>query len=93
MGSHRLDSSLGGCRVSVGAAARRCAVFPQKQHRVVVGVTASVPLHGRYQRIQRLVAVSHEKRRCDLVFWEEVSVLVTAFDQPASAQNDPIWAP
>jgi hypothetical protein len=68
-------------------------VFQQKQHHVVVGVTASVPLRGRYQRIQRLVAVSREKRRCDRVFWEEVSVLVTAFDQPASVQNDPIWAP
>ena len=65
-------------------------MFQQKERHVVVAVTAGVPVHGCHQRVQRLLAVSCDKRRCDYVFWEEVSVLVTAFDQPVGVRQEPV---
>ena len=57
---------------------------------VAVAVAAGVPVHGCHQRVQRLVAVGGEKRRCDLVFREEVPVMVTAFDQPVGVEQEPV---
>jgi hypothetical protein len=37
----------GGC-VSIGAAARRCAVFQQQERHVIVGVTGGVLVHGSH---------------------------------------------
>jgi hypothetical protein len=65
-------------------------VFQQKERHVIVAVAASVPVHGCDQRVQCLLAVSCEKRRCDLIFWEEVSVLVTAFDEPVCVEQEPV---
>ena len=65
-------------------------MFQQKERHVVVAVTAGVPVHGCHQRVQRLLAVSCDKRRCDYVFWEEVSVLFTAFDQHVGVQQEPL---
>ena len=76
--------------MSIGAAARGCAVFQQQERHVIVGVTAGVPVHGSYQGVQCLVAVSCEKRRCDRVLGEEVSVLVAAFDQPVGVEQQPV---
>jgi hypothetical protein len=39
-------------------------VFQQEERHVVVAVTAGVPVHGCHQRIQRLVTVGREERRC-----------------------------
>ena len=50
------------------------AVFQQEERDVVVAATAGVPVHGRHERIQRLVAVGGEKRRGDLVPRDESSV-------------------
>src|SRR5438132_7815030 len=89
-GGYRLASGLGGCWLSMGAAARRCAVFQQKERHVVVAVAASVPVHGCYQRVQCLIAIGCEKRRCDLIFGEELSVSVTAFDEPVAVEQEPV---
>ena len=53
-------------------------------------VTASVPVHGRHQRVQRLVAVGGGKRSRDLIFGEEVAVLVAALDQPVGIEQEPV---
>ena len=74
----------------VGAAGRVRAVFQQKERYVIVAVPAGVLVHGCHQGVQRLVAVGGEKRRCDLVFREEVPVLVTAFDQPVGVEQEPV---
>ncbi len=73
----------------IGAAARGCAVFQQQERHVIVGITAGVLVHGSYQGVQYLVAVSCAKHRCDHVLGEEVSVLITAFGQPVSVEQQP----
>ena len=65
-------------------------MFQQKERQVVVAVTAGVPVHGRQQRVQCLIAVTGEKRGGDRLFWEEVSVLVAAFDQPVGVEQEPV---
>ena len=60
-----------GGRVSVGTGGRRRAVFQQQERHVVVAVTAGVPVHGRHQRIQRLLAVGGRKRSRDRAVGEE----------------------
>ena len=58
-----------------------------------MAVTAGVPVHGCYQRIQRLVAAGREKRHGDLVYGEEVPVLVAAFNQPVGVEQEPVTGP
>ena len=65
-------------------------MFQQQERHVIMGMTAGVPVYGSYQGVQRLVAVGREKRGCDRVCWEEVSVLVSAFDQPVGVEQQPI---
>ena len=67
-------------RVPVGAVVRVRAVFQQEKRDVVAAGPAGVSAHGCHQRVQRLVAVGRQKRHGDLVFGEEVPVMVTAFD-------------
>ena len=55
-----------------------------------MAVTAGVPVHSRHQRVQRLVTVSCSKRRCDLLFREEVPVPVTAFHQAVGVEQEPV---
>jgi hypothetical protein len=55
-----------------------------------VGVTTGVPFYGSHQGVQYLITVSCEKRRCDHVLGEEVSVLITAFDQPGGVEQQPV---
>jgi hypothetical protein len=55
-----------------------------------MAVAAGVLVHGCYQRVQCLIAIGCEKRRCDLIFGKEVSVLVTAFDKPVGVEQQPV---
>jgi hypothetical protein len=65
-------------------------VFQQQKRHVVADVTAGVLVCSSHQGVQGSVAVGCEKRRCDRVFGEEVSVLVTAFDQPVGVEQQPV---
>ena len=55
-----------------------------------MAVTAGVPAHGRHQAVQRLLTVGGGKRCRDLIFREELAVLVTALDQPVGVEQQPV---
>ena len=55
--------------------------------------TAGVPVHGCHQPVQRLLAVHRGECCGDLVFGEEVPVLVAAFDQPVGVEQQPVTGP
>ena len=61
-------------------------MFEQQERHVIVGAAAGMPVHGRHEHVQRLVAAGCGKRRCNLIFWEEAAVGVAAFDQPVGVQ-------
>jgi len=65
-------------------------MFQQQERDVVVAVTAGVPVHGCHQRVQRLLAVGGAQRGGDLIFREELTVPVTAFDQPVGVEQQPV---